>query len=97
MYCGSALVGLIPSECFKSPTNDILLVYKSPQVDMGYDISDYRTIHPPYGTLKDVENLIAGLHQRGMKLVMDLVVNHTSDQVHASWKSPGSSLLTCPD
>ena len=48
---------------------------------MGYDISDYRAIHTPYGTLHDVENLITGLHERGMKLVMDLVVNHTSDQV----------------
>ncbi|CAI6085070.1 unnamed protein product [Clonostachys chloroleuca] len=55
-------------------------VYKSPQVDMGYDIADYCAIHPPYGTLEDVEKLIAGLHERGMKLVMDLVVNHTSDQ-----------------
>jgi glycosidase len=48
---------------------------------MGYDIADYRAIHQPYGTLEDVEKLIAGLHDRGMKLVMDLVVNHTSDQV----------------
>jgi glycosidase len=48
---------------------------------MGYDIADYCAIHPPYGTLEDVEKLIAGLHERGMKLVMDLVVNHTSDQV----------------
>ncbi|KAF5643578.1 glycoside hydrolase family 13 [Fusarium sp. NRRL 25303] len=66
-------------------------VYKSPQVDMGYDIADYRTIHPPYGTLKDVENLITGLHQRGMKLVMDLVVNHTSDQ-HVWFEESRSSL-----
>ncbi|KAF4428943.1 glycoside hydrolase family 13 [Fusarium acutatum] len=66
-------------------------VYKSPQVDMGYDIADYRTIHPPYGTLKDVESLISGLHQRGMKLVMDLVVNHTSDQ-HAWFQESRSSL-----
>ncbi|KAI5456064.1 glycoside hydrolase family 13 protein [Mariannaea sp. PMI_226] len=55
-------------------------VYKSPQVDMGYDIEDYRSIHSPYGSIKDVENLISGLHKRGMKLIMDLVVNHTSDQ-----------------
>ena len=47
---------------------------------MGYDISNYRAIHPEYGTLGDVETLIAVLHQKGMKLVMDLVVNHTSDQ-----------------
>ncbi|OAQ78565.1 oligo-1,6-glucosidase [Purpureocillium lilacinum] len=55
-------------------------VYESPQVDMGYDISDYRSIHGPYGSMDDVETLIDGLHQRGMKLIMDLVVNHTSDQ-----------------
>ncbi|KAH8590773.1 glycoside hydrolase superfamily [Bisporella sp. PMI_857] len=55
-------------------------IYKSPQVDMGYDISDYRDIHAAYGTLQDVESLIQGCHDRGMKLLMDLVVNHTSDQ-----------------
>ena len=48
---------------------------------MGYDISDYRDIHPPYGTMEDLDRLIAGVHDRGMKFVMDLVVNHTSDQV----------------
>jgi hypothetical protein len=86
MFCGSALVGLVSSKYFliiSNPPTNLQLVYKSPQVDMGYDIADYRAIHPPYGTLKDVENLITGLHQRGMKLVMDLVVNHTSDQVGA--------------
>lgn len=57
------------------------IVYKSPQKDMGYDISDYRDIDPRYGTLADVDELVAGLHKRGMKLVMDLVVNHTSDEV----------------
>ncbi|PVH86004.1 glycoside hydrolase family 13 protein [Cadophora sp. DSE1049] len=55
-------------------------IYKSPQVDMGYDISDYKDIHAPYGTLKDVDDLIDGCHKRGLKFVMDLVVNHTSDQ-----------------
>ncbi|EKD15443.1 uncharacterized protein L3040_001816 [Drepanopeziza brunnea f. sp. 'multigermtubi'] len=55
-------------------------IYKSPQVDMGYDISDYRDIHAPYGTLEDVDALIKGCHERGMKLLMDLVVNHTSNQ-----------------
>ncbi|KAI5787196.1 glycoside hydrolase family 13 protein [Geopyxis carbonaria] len=55
-------------------------VYKSPGKDMGYDISDYRAINPIYGTMEDADNLIKGLHDRGMKLVMDLVVNHTSDQ-----------------
>jgi glycosidase len=57
------------------------IVYESPQFDMGYDISDYRAIHPQYGTMGDLERLIDGVHQRGMKFVMDLVVNHTSDQV----------------
>jgi len=56
-------------------------IYKSPQVDMGYDIEDYREIHRPYGTMEDVERLIEGCHERGMKFLMDLVVNHTSDQV----------------
>ncbi|KAK9311294.1 glycoside hydrolase superfamily [Lipomyces starkeyi] len=55
-------------------------IFKSPQVDMGYDISDYKDIHAPYGNVADVEKLIECLHSRGMKLVMDLVVNHTSDQ-----------------
>ncbi|CEJ81705.1 Putative Glycoside hydrolase family 13 [[Torrubiella] hemipterigena] len=55
-------------------------ICKSPQVDMGYDVSDYKAIHPPYGDLSDVEKLRDELHSRGMKLVMDLVMNHTSDQ-----------------
>jgi len=49
---------------------------------MGYDISDYKDIDPKYGTLADVDELIAKLGQRDMKLMMDLVVNHTSDQVN---------------
>ncbi len=55
-------------------------VYRSPQLDNGYDISDYRDIDPLFGTLTDLDELIAGAHARGLKLVMDLVVNHTSDQ-----------------
>ena len=47
---------------------------------MGYDIADYKSIDPIYGTLSDVDNLIATLKARGMKLMMDLVVNHTSDE-----------------
>ncbi|OQE40972.1 hypothetical protein PENCOP_c005G04881 [Penicillium coprophilum] len=61
-------------------------VFESPQVDMGYDISDYYGIHPPYGTVQDVEELIQKLHGRKMKLLMDLVVNHTSDQVSSAWE-----------
>ncbi|CAM2757569.1 alpha-glucosidase [Actinomyces slackii] len=55
-------------------------IYRSPQDDNGYDISDYRDVDPLFGTLEDLDALIAGLHQRGMRLVMDLVVNHTSDE-----------------
>lgn len=55
-------------------------VYKSPNDDMGYDISDYQDIMDDFGTLADWEELIAGMHARGIKLLMDLVVNHTSDE-----------------
>ncbi|KAJ3524783.1 hypothetical protein NM208_g11915 [Fusarium decemcellulare] len=55
-------------------------IFKSPQIDMGYDISDYETIDPPYGDISDVDVLKDKLHERGMKLVLDLVMNHTSDQ-----------------
>lgn len=54
--------------------------YPSPQVDNGYDISDYYGIAPEFGTMWDFEELLRGLHARGMKLIMDLVVNHTSNQ-----------------
>ncbi|EPQ51633.1 glycoside hydrolase family 13 protein [Gloeophyllum trabeum ATCC 11539] len=55
-------------------------IYKSPLADMGYDIADYQAIDPRYGTLEDWDRLIAAVHERGMKLMMDLVVNHTSDE-----------------
>ncbi|PKG25358.1 glycoside hydrolase family 13 protein [Niallia nealsonii] len=55
-------------------------VYKSPNDDNGYDISNYQDIMDEFGTLKDWEELLAGLHTRGMKLMMDLVVNHSSDE-----------------
>ncbi|SDN81777.1 oligo-1,6-glucosidase [Actinomyces ruminicola] len=55
-------------------------VYRSPQDDNGYDISDYEDIDPLFGSLADIDALIEGLHARGMRLVMDLVVNHTSDE-----------------
>jgi len=55
-------------------------VYRSPNDDNGYDISDYRDIMPEFGTLVDWEEMVRGMHQRGIKLVMDLVVNHTSDE-----------------
>ncbi|KAF5339315.1 hypothetical protein D9611_009770 [Ephemerocybe angulata] len=55
-------------------------IYRSPLADMGYDISDYQDIDPRYGTLADWDALLAGAHERGMKLMMDLVVNHSSDE-----------------
>jgi alpha-glucosidase len=55
-------------------------MYDSPQVDMGYDIRDYEDVYRPYGTVQDMERLIAETHSRGMKIILDLVVNHTSDQ-----------------
>ncbi|WP_304451422.1 alpha-glucosidase [Nocardiopsis sp. YSL2] len=55
-------------------------IYPSPWEDNGYDISDYFDIHPRFGTLADWDRLRDGLHERGMRLVMDLVVNHTSDE-----------------
>ncbi|MFG6446265.1 alpha-glucosidase [Microbacterium sp. P07] len=55
-------------------------VYRSPQADNGYDISDYQDIDPVFGTLDDFDALLSAVHARGMKLVMDLVVNHSSDE-----------------
>lgn len=55
-------------------------VYPSPNVDYGYDISDYKAIHPEFGTMADMEQLLAEAEKRDIKIVMDLVINHTSDQ-----------------
>jgi oligo-1,6-glucosidase len=55
-------------------------IYASPHDDNGYDISDYRAIDPAFGTFADFDELLQEMHARGMKLVMDLVVNHTSDE-----------------
>ncbi|HZG72897.1 MAG TPA: alpha-amylase family glycosyl hydrolase, partial [Chondromyces sp.] len=55
-------------------------VYESPNDDNGYDISDYEQIMADFGTMKDMERLISEIHHRDMKLLMDLVVNHTSDE-----------------
>lgn len=64
--------------------------FESPNDDNGYDISDYRKIMPEFGTMDDFETLLAGVHERGMKLVMDLVVNHSSDE-HEWFKQSRSS------
>jgi oligo-1,6-glucosidase len=55
-------------------------IYPSPQDDNGYDISDYQDVDPVFGSLDDFDALLAAVHERGMRLVMDLVVNHTSDE-----------------
>ncbi|KAJ7054226.1 glycoside hydrolase family 13 protein [Mycena amicta] len=65
-------------------------IFKSPLADMGYDISDYRDIDPRYGTLADYDRLVKACTARGMKLMMDLVVNHSSDE-HAWFKESKSS------
>ncbi len=55
-------------------------IYPSPNADFGYDISDYRNIHPDYGTLEDFKRVLEKAHKLGLKVIMDLVVNHTSDE-----------------
>ena len=55
-------------------------IYKSPQVDNGYDISDYQNIDPSYGTLEDFKQLLAMAHTMGIRIVMDMVLNHSSDE-----------------
>lgn len=55
-------------------------VYQSPNDDNGYDISDYQAIHPDFGTMADMDDLIEQAKERGIRIVMDLVVNHTSDE-----------------
>jgi maltose alpha-D-glucosyltransferase/alpha-amylase len=58
----------------------LLPFYPSPQRDDGYDIADYRAVHPSYGTLRDFRRLLAEAHARGLKVITELVINHTSDQ-----------------
>lgn len=55
-------------------------IYQSPQVDNGYDISDYRAINPDFGNMNDFDALLAKAHNLGLKIMMDLVVNHTSNE-----------------
>jgi oligo-1,6-glucosidase len=65
-------------------------IYSSPNDDNGYDVSDYRNIMKDFGTMADFDTLLKGLHERGIKLVMDLVVNHSSDE-HEWFKQSRSS------
>ncbi|MCH5157097.1 MAG: alpha-glucosidase [Clostridiales bacterium] len=55
-------------------------LYASPNADYGYDISDYKAINPEYGTMEDFDEMVKLLHERGIKVIMDLVINHTSDK-----------------
>lgn len=57
-------------------------VYQSPMIDNGYDISDYYAINPDFGTMADFEQLLEQAHQRGIRIIMDIVVNHTSTEHH---------------
>jgi oligo-1,6-glucosidase len=61
---------------------------------MGYDISDYEDIHEPYGTVEDCDRLIKEVHDRGMRIIFDLVINHTSDQ--HKWFQESRSSKTNP-
>lgn len=65
-------------------------MFDSPQIDMGYDVSNYEGVYAPYGTVEDVEKLIDACHKHHMKIILDLVINHTSDQ-HAWFKESRSS------
>ena len=55
-------------------------IYQSPNDDNGYDVSDYRSIMKEFGTMADFDALLKGMHERGLKLVMDMVLNHSSDE-----------------
>lgn len=67
--------------------------YPSPQIDAGYDVADYFSINPEYGTLDDARELVEQAHERGMKIIIDIVPNHSSDQ-HEWFKS---ALAATPD
>ena len=65
-------------------------IYSSPNDDNGYDVSDYRNIMKDFGTMSDFDSMLNGMHERGIKLIMDLVVNHSSDE-HEWFKQSRSS------
>jgi alpha-glucosidase len=68
--------------------------YPTPDKDFGYDVSDYTNVDPRFGSLADFDILVAGAHQRGIKIILDLVLNHTSDQ--HSWFMESRSSLKNP-
>ena len=84
-----ALLSLFSQE--RNTTHESLIyTLRMAQHDMGYDISNYEDIHPQYGTLADMDDLTREIHARGMKLLLDLVINHTSDQ-HAWFQESRTS------
>lgn len=72
----------------------LLPIYPSPLKDDGYDISDYYDIHPSYGTLDDFKELLEEAHNRGIRIILDLVINHTSDQ--HKWFQEGRADVNSP-
>ena len=69
-------------------------MYPSPQVDFGYDISDYENVDPQYGTLKDFDRLVAEAEKRKIRVILDMVLNHTSDK--DKWFIESASSRTNP-
>src|SRR4051812_19829552 len=68
-------------------------VYPSPMADHGYDVSDYTDIHPLFGTLAEMDTLIGTAHERGLRIILDFVPNHTSDE-HPWFREARSSKLS---
>ena len=74
----------------------LLPYYPSPLRDDGYDIADYENIHPSYGTLDDFDRLIEEAHRRGIRVITELVINHTSDQ-HPWFQTARRAPVGSPD
>ena len=73
----------------------VMPFYPSPMLDDGYDVADYEDVHPPYGTRADVKRFVREAHDRGLKVITELVMNHTSDQhpwFQAARRAPRGSL-----
>lgn len=69
--------------------------FESPLVDNGYDVADYRATHPRYGSMEDFEEMLAGMKKREIRFVLDVVVNHSSNQ--HEWFKEASSSRDNPD